>query len=442
MREAAKAVVERLQSRGFEAYWAGGCVRDQLLGREPADYDVATNARVEEIERLFPDTVAVGRAFGVLIVRWGGHSVQTATFRAESDYTDHRRPDSVRFCDAQEDASRRDFTINGLFFDPISATLHDWTGGQSDLHAKRIRAIGNPVDRFAEDHLRMLRAVRLAAQLGFDIDEQTFNAVKNRASDIRSVSSERIRDELLKLFQPPHAAHGLDLLRDSGLLSEVLPEIASFIGCAQSPEFHPEGTVYEHVRLMLSRLPVDAAPALVWSVLLHDVGKPVTATVDAQSGHIRFLGHESVGAVIAERVLVRLRFPRKEIEEIVFCVSHHMQFKDVPEMRKSTLRRVLMRPTFRLELELHRLDCLASSGRMETVKLLEEESALLAARPELLPALVTGADVIAAGIPEGQRVGTMLAQVRELQLGEELRTREEALAWLRENAPKQSGELI
>lgn len=436
MREAAKAVVQRLHASGFESYWAGGCVRDHSLGREPADYDVATNARVEEIERIFPDTIAVGRAFGVLIVRWGGHSVQVATFRAESGYSDHRRPDTVRFCDAREDASRRDFTINGMFYDPIAGQLMDWVGGQADLDAKRIRAIGNPAERFEEDPLRILRAVRLAAQLGFAIESATFDAVKERVADIRSVSNERVRDELLKLFQWPHAARGLDLLRESGLLTEVLPEIAAFIGCAQSPEFHPEGTVYEHVRLMLNRLPVGATSALVWSALLHDVGKPVTSTVEVATGRIRFLGHESVGAEMAGRVLERLRFPRREIEEIVFCVAHHMQFKDVSAMRKATLRRLLLRPTFQLELELHRLDCLASQGRMETVTLLEEASLLLAARPELLPSLVTGRDVMAAGVSEGERVGKILAQVRELQLGEELRSREEALVWLRENALK------
>ena len=255
LRDTAIEIVRRLQTAGFSAYWVGGCVRDRLLGREPGDYDIATSAKPGAItEALFHRTVPVGRKFGVLLVLEDGHEFQVATFRAEADYQDGRHPESVTFGDARADASRRDFTVNGLFYDPIQKQLHDWVGGETDLRAKLLRTIGPPTERFAEDHLRLLRAARFAAQLDFQIEAETFAALRANASKVLTVSAERIREELLKLFRPPHAARGLDLLRDSGLLEQILPEIAATITCEQSPDYHPEGSVYNHIRLMLEQL--------------------------------------------------------------------------------------------------------------------------------------------------------------------------------------------
>ena len=248
LRDEASEVVRRLQDAGFAAFWVGGCVRDFLLGREPGDYDIATDARPEQLEKLFRRTVAVGRKFGVIVVVQGEHQFQVATFRAEAEYQDGRHPGRVSFGDAKADAIRRDFTINGLFYDPVQKQLQDWVGGEADLRARIVRTIGNPAERFAEDHLRLLRAVRFAAQLDFRIDPGTFEAVKAAAAKIRGISAERIREELVKLFSPPHAARGLVLLQDSGLLEQVLPEIAATVVCEQSPDFHPEGTVFEHLR--------------------------------------------------------------------------------------------------------------------------------------------------------------------------------------------------
>jgi poly(A) polymerase len=276
----AKGIVAHLQKSGSTAFWVGGCVRDFLLGREPEDIDIATNAKPDQVEKLFKRTIAVGKKFGVIIVVEGEHDFQVATFRSEDDYQDGRRPEKVTFCDAKADALRRDFTINALFYDPISDTTHDWVGGEKDLRAKIIRTIGKPEERFGEDHLRLLRAIRFAAQLNFAIEPETFAAVKALAPKIKLISAERIRDELLKLFRPPHAARGLDLFRESGLMEQVLPELSATVTCDQSPDYHPEGTVFNHIRLMLSQLPPDAPPSLPWAVILHDIGKPPTASKD------------------------------------------------------------------------------------------------------------------------------------------------------------------
>ena len=429
LREKATTIVRRLQGAGFRAFWVGGCVRDMLLGREPVDYDIGTSALPEQTEALFKRTVAVGRKFGVMIVVEGDHQFQVATFRAEADYRDGRHPEHVRFGNAIADARRRDFTINGLFYDPVRSELHDWVGGRADLRAKVIRTIGAPEERFAEDHLRLLRAVRFAAQLDFQIERGMFAALKATASRIKGISAERIRDELLKLFRPPYAARGLDLLHRSGLLEQVLPEIAATTRCEQSPDFHPEGSVFNHLKVMLKHMPPSAAPALPWAVLLHDVAKPVTASTDARTGSIHFYAHERIGAEMAEEILERLRFPRKQIEEIVKAVRFHMQFKDALQMRKATLRRLLMRPTFPLELELHRLDCLGSHGRLEVYNYLVREAAELQRKPEIRPPLLKGADLIALGLSPGPAMGLLLAEIREKQLQDELKTSAEARKW-------------
>jgi poly(A) polymerase len=431
MREIAIGIVRRLQDAGSVAFWVGGCVRDFLLGREPGDYDIATSALPDQIEALFKRTIPVGRQFGVMLVVEGGRQFQVATFRAEADYQDGRHPEQVTFGDAMADARRRDFTVNGLFFDPIAEKLRDWVGGEADLRAKIIRTIGSPDERFAEDHLRLLRAVRFAAQLDFQIESETFAALQANAPKIKSISAERIRDELIKLFRPPHAVRGLELLRESGLLEPVLPEIAATVACEQSPDFHPEGGVFEHLCLMLKHLPADADPSLPWAALLHDIGKPLTASRDPNTGGIHFYEHEKVGAAMAEKILERLRFPRKQIEAIVQAVRCHMQFKDAPQMRKSTLRRLLMRETFPLELELHRLDCLGSHGRLDIYDLLVAQARELEQQPEIRPPLLTGDELIALGMKPGPKLGVLLAELREKQLQDELKTPAEAREWVK-----------
>ena len=424
-------IVRRLQSAGFAAFWVGGCVRDFLLGREPQDFDIATDAKPEQVEKLFRKTIPVGKKFGVVIVVEGGQQFQVATFRAEADYQDGRRPERIEFANAEADAARRDFTVNGLFYDPLTKKIHDWVGGEKDLRAKIIRTIGRPEERFGEDHLRMLRAVRFAAQLDFEIEAKTFSAIQSLAPKIKLISAERVRDELLKLFRPPHAERGLALLRDSGLLEHILPELAATIGCEQSPDFHPEGSVFNHICLMLEKLPADANESLPWAVLLHDIAKPVTAERDAATGKIHFYGHEKVGADMAEKILQRLRFPNQQTEEIVEAVRHHMQFKDVKLMRKATLRRLLLRETFPLELELHRLDCLGSFGDLEHFNFLVEQAEELKHQPQIRPPLLTGDDLIALGVKPGKALGALLAEIRELQLADELPTPDAARAWVK-----------
>jgi len=429
LRDTATGIARRLQKAGFQAFWVGGCVRDFLLGREPDDYDIATSALPEQVERLFERTIPVGQKFGVMIVVEGGRQFQVATFRAEADYQDGRRPEQVSFGDAVADARRRDFTVNGLFLDPVGNKLHDWVEGERDLQAKTIRTIGQPAERFGEDHLRLLRAVRLAAQLDFRIEAETFDALRAHAADIGRISAERVREELNRLFRPPHAARGLDLLRHSGLLEQVLPEIAAAINCQQSPDFHPEGSLFNHLLLMLAKMPPDADPSLPWAVLLHDVAKPVTASTDPNTGSIHFYEHERIGAEMAKEILERLRFPRKQIEEITKAVRCHMQFKDAMQMRKSTLRRLLLRPTFGLELELHRLDCLGSHGRLDVHGFLVEQARQLEAQPEIRPPLLRGDDLMALGMKPGPAMGALLAELREKQLQDELKTPVEARTW-------------
>lgn len=437
LREIAAGVVRELQRAGFKAFWVGGSVRDMLLGREPDDYDIVTSALPEQIESLFDRTVPVGRQFGVIIVIREGHQFQVATFRAEGDYQDGRRPGHVTFGDARADALRRDFTVNGLFYDPIAGQLHDWVGGESDLRARVVRTIGSAQERFAEDHLRLLRAVRFAARLGFQIETDTFAALRANASKIAGISAERIRDELVKLFAPPEpgnpvaapAARGLELLRESGLLEVILPELAATITCEQSPDYHPEGTVFNHLVLMLKNLPADADPLLPWTVLLHDIAKPVTASRDERTGAIHFYEHERIGADMTETILTRLRFPRKQIEAVMATVRFHMQFKDAPQMRKSTLRRLLLRPTFPLELQLHRLDCLGSHGRLDVHDFLADQARELDQQPAIRPPLVTGADLMELGMRPGPEMGHLLAEIREKQLQDELETPAAARAW-------------
>jgi tRNA nucleotidyltransferase/poly(A) polymerase len=434
---AARSIVERLRAKGFEALYAGGCVRDRLLGLEPHDYDVATNARPGQVEALFPRTVPVGAQFGVILVLEQGEEIQVATFRGDGAYLDGRHPESVVYTDAKGDACRRDFTVNGLFFDPLKDEILDFVGGRDDLKARLLRAIGDPGQRFAEDKLRLLRAVRFATTLGFEIDPETWRAVRQWAPEIHAVSAERIREELVKILLSPNRLRGFDLLDESGLLREILPEMEALKGCDQPPDFHPEGDVFVHTRLMLSMLGPEVSLPLVLSVLFHDIGKPATRVVD-ETGRIRFNGHEGVSAEMSLRLLQRLRFPNDVIDAVLPAVRLHMSFKDVPNMRVATLKRMMARPTFDDELELHRVDCLASHG------MLDNHATLIAKREEfshepLIPEpLVTGHDLIGLGWKPGPRFTEILRAVQTRQLEGSLTSREQALAWLQNRDVEES----
>ena len=429
----AASIVRRLRDAGHIAYFNGGCVRDMVRGVEPHDIDIATSATPEEIQKLFAKTVPVGAAFGVVLVLDGGHQFEVATFRSDDAYIDGRRPTSVRFGSPEEDAQRRDFTINGLFYDPLTNQIIDFVHGQADIERKLVRTIGDPRQRFTEDKLRLLRCVRIAANLGYEIEAGTFAVVKEMAAQIHVVSAERIRDELIKIFTRSHAGRGLELLDASGLLAEVLPEITAMKGVEQPPEFHPEGDVFVHTRLMLdlmSNTKPNGAPdidpvVLAFAVLLHDVGKP--PTFERAPDRIRFNEHDRIGAEMAETILRRLRFSNEEIAKIVLCVREHMRFQFVKEMRPAKLKRILARDTFPIELELHRIDCAASHRNLENYEFLKVKAAEMP--PEVVkPApLLTGHDLLALGLRPGPTVGQILREIEELQLEERLRSREEAL---------------
>src|SRR2546430_3665697 len=430
MESAARSIAHRLRERGHVAYFAGGCVRDLLRGQAPKDFDIATDARPEVVQKMFPRTYAVGAHFGVIVVLENDFQFEVATFRSDGAYLDGRHPVEVRFATAEEDAARRDFTINGMFFDPEKDEVIDYVGGRQDLERRLIRAIGDPAQRFAEDRLRMLRAVRFATVLGFEIDPATWGAIVASAVSITQISAERIREELVKIFLSPNRAGGWDLLDASGLMGAILPELEAMKGCEQPPQFHPEGDVFKHTRIMLEMLPAEASLPLVFSVLFHDVAKPPTATVD-EEGRIRFNGHDRIGAEMTEAIMERLRFSRAEIDATVEAVRQHMVFKDVPNMRVARLKRFMARPTFNDELELHRVDCASSHGMLDNYDFLRQKKEEFANEPIIPPPLVTGDDLIAMGLKPGPKFGEILEAVETRQLEGELSDREKALAWVR-----------
>src|SRR6266567_3061203 len=345
MEKTARQIAQRLRERGHIAYFAGGCVRDMVRGLAAKDFDVATDATPDIVQNIFPHTYAVGAHFGVVVVVENGFNFEVATFRSDGAYLDHRHPVEVRFSSPQEDAKRRDFTINGMFFDPEKNEVIDFVGGRADLKAKMIRAIGEPGDRFGEDRLRMLRAVRFATVLDYKIDNRTWDALVANAASINEISAERIREELVRIFLSANRVRGWDLLDQSGLMRTVLPELDAMKGCLQPEQFHPEGDVFQHTRLMLELLPEEVSAPLVFAVLLHDVAKPVTAHVD-ETGRIRFNEHDRIGAAMTESIMERLRFSRAEIDAAVEMVRQHMVFKDVLRMRVAKLKRFMARPTF------------------------------------------------------------------------------------------------
>ncbi|HEX4772280.1 MAG TPA: CCA tRNA nucleotidyltransferase [Bryobacteraceae bacterium] len=418
-------IVQTLRSHGHSAFLVGGCVRDRLLGIVPKDFDVSTSARPDEVCRYFPGAQLVGAKFGVVLVqRDPGVQVEVATFRSEGQYADGRRPDQVQFeSDPALDAQRRDFTINGLMQDPVSGEVLDFVGGRKDLSLRLIRAIGDPKRRFEEDHLRMLRALRFAARLGFSIEAQTMAAIRDLAPAIIRISPERIRDELIRILTEGAARRGLELLDEAGLLAYLLPEVKAFQGVQQPPQYHPEGDVWTHVLLMLDKMS-SPTPTLAAGVLLHDVGKPPTFRI---ADRIRFDGHAEVGAAMTRDILGRLRFSKEDIDQITSLVANHMRFKDVENMRTSTLKRFLRLDNFEEHMELHRLDCLASNGWTGTYEFVREKQQEFR-EDELRPSrLLTGRDLIEAGFQPGPAFGSVLEAVETAQLEGEVTTREEAL---------------
>src|SRR2546425_1103924 len=439
LKEFAISIVRSLQEAGYQAYLVGGCVRDVILDREPADYDVATDATPDEVMRIFPETYAVGAKFGVVLVPSSStranenEVVEVATFRSDIGFSDGRHPDQVRYSkDPREDVERRDFTVNGLLLDPIKDEVLDFVGGRKDLEAGVIRAIGEPERRFAEDKLRMLRAVRFAARFGYTIEPVTFAAIQ-KAPQIHQVSRERVRDELTKMLTEGHARNAFLLLDQTGLLREVLPEISAMKGIEQPPQFHPEGDVFVHTLLLLDKLPQPCPSALAWGALLHDVGKPATFRVAPD--RIRFDNHAAVSVKMAEEICRRLRFSNDDTDQILALIDNHMRFSSVPQMKESTFKRFVRQPRFDEHLELHRLDCEASHGDLTSYQFTRQRIAAIP--PEAIrPApLVSGDDLIAAGYEPGPRFKEILSTVEDAQLEGRLSSKENAMGYVRQQFP-------
>jgi poly(A) polymerase len=448
LKEFAISIIQTLRRRGFLAYLAGGCVRDLLLKREPSDFDVATSATPSQVMEIFPDTYAVGVQFGVVLVPLPEHgrtsvdegalpksrAIEVATFRSDLGYSDGRRPDEVRFSlDPQEDVARRDFTINGMMLDPVSGEVLDFVGGRRDLEAGIIRTIGDPELRFAEDKLRMLRAVRFAARFEYLIQAPTLAAIQRLAHEIQVVSRERVRAELTKMLIEGHGRRAFLLLDESGLLKEVLPEISAMKGVQQPPEFHPEGDVFVHTLLLLENLPRPCPPTLAWGALLHDVGKPATFRVAPD--RIRFDGHVDVGVKIAEEICGRLRFSNDDAAQVLALVDNHMRFGHATRMKESTLKKFFRLPGFEEHLALHRADSLASHGNLSTYEFVLEKLDEIPPEKIRPAALVTGDDLIAAGYPPGPKFREILEAVEDAQLEGRLSSHEAALDFVKSAFP-------
>jgi poly(A) polymerase len=447
LKDFATSIVRTLRQHGFQAYLVGGCVRDLLLGREPKDYDVATNATPAQVMSIFPDTYAVGEQFGVVLVPVAdlppetkaetpskSHAIEVATFRSDIGYSDGRHPDQVRFSsDPREDVARRDFTINGMLLDPLSGEVLDYVGGRNDLAAGIIRTIGEPEHRFAEDKLRMLRAVRFASRFEYTIEPATFAAMQRLADQIQVVSRERVRDELTRMLTEGHARRAFLMLDDSGLLRQVLPEIAMMHGVEQPPEFHPEGDVFVHTLLLLDNLPQPCPPTLAWGALLHDVGKP--ATFQVAPDRIRFDRHVEVGVKIAEEICRRMRFSNDDTAQILALVDNHMRFGDATRMKESTLKKFMRMPAFDEHMALHRADCLASHRNLATYEFVREKQQEIPPETMRPSPLVNGDDLIAEGHIPGPKFREILSAVEDAQLEGRLQSRDAALEFVRRQYP-------
>jgi len=445
LRDFAQSIVRQLREHDHQAYFAGGCVRDLLLEREPADYDVATSATPDEVMQIFPETYAVGAQFGVVLVpppkkdsaaglSTESSAIEVATFRSDIGYSDGRHPDQVRFSKTpQEDVARRDFTINGMMLDPITQEVLDFVGGRQDLKSGIIRAIGDPEVRFSEDKLRMLRAIRFAARFAYAIDRETLAAIGRHAPEIAHVSRERVRDELTRMLTEGQARQAFLLLDGSGLLQQVLPEIEAMKGVEQPPEFHPEGDVFVHTLLLLEKLPHPCPPTLAWGALLHDVGKPPTFRVAPD--RIRFDDHVNVGGKMAEQICRRLHFSNHDTEQILALVHNHMRFGDVPRMKESTFKRFVRMPKFEEHLELHRLDCESSFRNLASYNLVRQKLAATPAEAMRPKPLITGEELISAGYAPGPRFKEILSAVEDGQLEGRLQSQESALEFVRQQFP-------
>lgn len=435
-------IARTLRAHEYSAYLVGGCVRDLVLGREPADYDVTTSATPDEVMRIFPQTYAVGAQFGVVLVpvrkdtpegNPNNYAIEVATFRSDGAYSDGRHPDQVQFSsDARLDVQRRDFTINGMLLDPDSTEILDYVGGREDLQRGVIRTIGEPHQRFTEDKLRMLRAVRFAARFGYAIDAQTFAAIRELASQIHQVSRERVRDEILKMLTEGHTRRAFELLNETNLLEQVLPEIKKMQGVEQPPQYHPEGDVWIHTLMLLEGLPAGCSKTLALGALLHDVGKPPTFRIAPD--RIRFDGHAEIGTKMAEEICRRFRLSNEDTEQVLSLVANHMRFGDVMKMKDSTLKRFFRLPKFDEQLELHRLDCSSSHRDLSLYDFAKEKFHTLPAEQIRPTPLITGADLIAAGYQPGPQFKELLTVVEDAQLDGSISTKEEAMGLVRRSA--------
>jgi poly(A) polymerase len=426
------SIVRRLKQAGFEAYFVGGCVRDFVRGVTPGDYDIATSALPDQVTALFERTLTVGAKFGVIMVIADGHPYEVATFRSDDIYEDGRRPTCVHFSSVREDVFRRDFTINGLLMDPETHQIIDYVDGLADIDRKVLRTIGDPSIRFNEDYLRMLRAIRFAANLDYAMDPATQSAIQANAANIKGISAERIAEELRKILTRGGARLGFELMADTGLLQQILPEVDEMRGVSQPPRFHPEGDVWRHTIIMLEILADEASPdidpALAWGALLHDVGKPVSRTEDDDGVH--FYGHVKWGEAIAEGVLQRLRFSRAQKDTVLSLIHHHMAFMNVQKMRPARLKRFLRMPNFHLHLQLHRLDCLASHGMLDHYDFCRQQLQNLEHEALHPPRLLTGHDLMAMGYTPGKLIGEVLRTLEEEQLENRIHNSEEAAAFV------------
>jgi poly(A) polymerase len=430
LQDKARSIVQRLREEGYSAYFAGGCVRDMLLGKEPQDYDIATSAHPEDLQRIFPQTIPVGAQFGVILVLVDGEPFEVASFRHDGPYLDGRRPSHVRYGSLEEDVLRRDFTINGMVYDPLEDRLIDLVEGRRDLERRAIRAIGEPVQRFEEDRLRMIRAVRFAASLDFQIDPATFEAIKQLAGTITEIAWERIGDEITRILTEGGARRGFQLLDESGLLEILLPEVVAMKGTPQSPDYHPEGDVFVHTMLLLNHMQ-SPSETLAYGALLHDIAKPVC--VRQEEKRITFYGHTEKGAEMAAAMLKRLKRSRAVSDRVAYLVRNHLRHVQAPQMRLSTLKRFLREEGIEELLDLARLDALASNGNLQYYQFCKERLATLDEKSIRPAPLVRGDDLIDLGFSPGPIFAEILHQVEDRQLGGELRDRDEAIAWIQKN---------
>ena len=423
-------IIKQLKAAGHEAYWAGGCVRDILMGIKPKDYDIVTSAKPDEIEDILEKTIPIGKEFGVILALQDGHEYEVATFRSDSGYSDGRRPDAVEFTNIEEDAKRRDFTINAMYYDPLEDKVLDFQGGQKDIEAGLVRFVGDPETRVLEDHLRVLRAVRFKNTFDFQYHPDTYKAVKKHADKINGIANERIQNELNKMIIDKKRAEAFEDMEDLGLLQILLPEIQAMKGLAQPAEYHKEGDVFDHTMQAIASIPEGEPLSIYWAVLLHDVGKINTFTLEER---IRFDGHAEESKVLSAEILKRLRFGKTFIKKIQWLVEHHMSVFNVLDMPKATRMKWFLKPYFLELLDLNKYDILGTtpsdlSTHDEVYNLYHKEVSEL---PDELPKLLSGEDIMKEkGIKPGPEIGMILEELEDLQLEGEISTRQQALEWL------------